>query len=151
MEGVVPENEEIQENVICHSAVTPDGDYNMNTDETETTFIERPESLNGVKKAFAVEINNDDCSPRFHRGECVYVHTACAHAPKDDIFILFKTGLGRIRQFIRKETGDTPEKHVLVAHQYNPPKECRFLYGDIEGIYRIIEMRRRHHRSFPRE
>jgi phage repressor protein C with HTH and peptisase S24 domain/lambda repressor-like predicted transcriptional regulator len=95
-------------------------------------YAERPWFLMGVPTAYAIYIHNDSMEPVFRHGHLAYVNPAVPPSPGDDVVIHLRDGQGFVKRLLRRTA------RLLIAEQFNPPRELQWPAERIEAVHLIV-------------
>lgn len=95
-------------------------------------WIDRPEALRGVLRAFAVYVMNDSMEPRYEQGDMLYIHPHRAPRRNCHVVIRKTDDTAVVKRFVR----DEPDR--LIVRQYNPPAEYAIAKSDVKEIFVVI-------------
>lgn len=95
-------------------------------------WVTRHPAQLGIGNAFAIYTSSDSMSPRYFRGELVYVHPGRPPEMNKDCLLEMKNGDVCLWRFV-SQGGEK----IRVA-QFNPPEEKDILREDIKAIYAIV-------------
>jgi Peptidase S24-like len=111
------------------------GGFTLNGEDI--AWIRRPEALDGVVDAYAVNVHGDTMMPRLREGWRVYVNPSKAPTRGCDALaqIADKDGLplGYIKEFVGHD------ERFLKLKQLNPSKILRFPARKVIAVHRIIQ------------
>jgi hypothetical protein len=96
-------------------------------------LVQRPNSLAGDSKAYAMTIVGDSMWPRFRRGRRVAVSPAAPIAIGDDILLALKSDQGALIGELVKRTNKSVE-----LRQFNPDATFAVVADEIEALHKIV-------------
>lgn len=95
-------------------------------------WVQRHPAQAGISAAFAIYVSSDDMTPRYFRGELVYIHPGRPPAANGDCLIETVTGEWLVRRLSAHVPGGI---HV---QQFNPPREATLAQAAIKALYTIV-------------
>ncbi|BBK44039.1 hypothetical protein STVA_40590 [Allostella vacuolata] len=107
----------------------PDG---QRLDYDPIEWIDRPESLRDVGRAFAMYVMNDSMEPKYEQGDMLYVHPTRVPRRMSHVVIVKRDGTALVKRLIRAEVD------AVVVRQYNPPSEYAIARDEVEAIYLVL-------------
>lgn len=116
--------------------VAPDhdgtGDMVMK-DGTTVDLVRRPPGLVGDRNAFAVYMQNDSMSPRFERGDLVYVSKVKPAAVGGDVLVELQSGTALIKRLAGLD------KATLTLREYSPKlRDFTVKRKDVKQLLRVF-------------
>jgi hypothetical protein len=114
----------------------PQGAFVLTGDDID--YVRCPQRLATAQGTYALFIEGDSMSPRFEPGELIFVSPRRPARVGDDVVIVLGDGRGEQTAYIKRLMRHGGE--VVVAEQFNPPKEIRFPAADIETIHLVLRM-----------
>ncbi|MDP6475943.1 MAG: S24 family peptidase [Alphaproteobacteria bacterium] len=114
----------------------PRGAFVLTGDDID--YVRCPPRLATAQGIYALFIEGDSMSPRYEPGELIFVSPRRPARIGDDVVILCRDGDGEQNAYIKRllrRGGDE-----IIAGQFNPALEIRFLAGEIETIHLVLRM-----------
>lgn len=96
----------------------------------------RPNLLESVGEAYAIEIWDTSMEPAFKHGCLAFVNPRKQIAPDDDVVVQLIDGQALIKQYVRRTDGH------LVLRQHNPPKDIKIARNEVRSIHLIVDATR---------
>jgi phage repressor protein C with HTH and peptisase S24 domain len=115
----------------------PDGWALWNGDVVD--LVDRPASLIGVKKAYAVYIQGVSMEPRYFPGEVAFIHPGKPIQPGSFVLVQLHPPEGEStpRAFIKRLVKRSGDK--IIFEQYNPPRSFTLKASEILSIHRVVQ------------
>lgn len=107
----------------------PDG---QTIDYDPIEWIARPESLRGVRGAFAMYVVNDSMEPKYEQGDMLYIHPSRAPRRQSHVVIVKTDGTALVKRLVRMDVDE------VVVRQYNPPAEYAIPRRDVKAVYLVV-------------
>jgi phage repressor protein C with HTH and peptisase S24 domain len=99
-------------------------------------FVDRPEPLFGVRKAFAMYVVNDSMEPKYSQGALLLVHPGRPVRASDYVLVVKQAEDGEhsalVKQLVRTDT------ERLVLRQFNPPREFEISNDEVSSVSLVI-------------
>ncbi len=114
----------------------PKGAFVLTGDDID--YVRCPQRLATAQGTYALFIEGDSMSPRYEPGELIFVSPRRPARVGDDVVIVLRDGTGEQTAYIKRLLRQGGE--VVVAEQFNPPKEIRFPVTEIETMHLVLRM-----------
>lgn len=109
------------------------GKQGLFLDQGETWgFAMRPESLRGVKDAYAVRVADNSMEPRYEHGNVLQVDPHRDPKPGDNVVIQLKDGQAFLKRLVRRT------ERALICDQFNPKQTVEYLTNTVSTIHMVV-------------
>lgn len=92
----------------------------------------RPESLRGVKDAYAVRVADNSMEPRYEHGNVLQVDPHRDPKPGDNVVIQLKDGQAFLKRLVRRT------ERALICDQFNPKQTVEYLTNTVSTIHMVV-------------
>lgn len=98
--------------------------------------VARPDYLAGVDNAFAMYVIGDSMSPRFRRGDLLFIRPGRPPNRGDEVVIAFQDNTGLVKIYVGADG------RACEVEQLNPRRKLKFPLAEIAGIYLVKGLER---------
>ena len=141
-----PSNPFANDRIALYSSDTQDGSIDLNNCSQS---IPCPPELGGVHGAFAYTVCNDSMSPKYRKGDIVYIHPGKPLVPGSYALVISSNAQSLIGEFIgwsddnntkfnAANDGGLPESYCLELKQYSTSNNIKLNQNEISSVGRII-------------
>lgn len=95
-------------------------------------FAMRPESLRGVKDAYAVRVHDESMEPRYKAGYVLQVDPYRTPVPGDNIVVQLLDGQAFVKELVRRT------EKVVVCRQFNPLMNVEYKRSQVRSMHMIV-------------
>jgi phage repressor protein C with HTH and peptisase S24 domain len=106
--------------------------YGDAVQKTVIDWVVRHPALLDMENAFALYVADESMTPRYFKGEVIYLHPHKAPEVNQDCLMILKDGSVLLRRLLLKTA------EIVTVTQFNPPQQQQIATTDIQSLYLVV-------------